>query len=117
MNWVWPRRPRWWLSLWARLGVRKASQRGMAWRDVVRDNDVYLRDHCSYLAPSRHQELSTRVFGNYNWPMGFYIEHSQGGVGRLGRRLPFRRAFGFVIRELRVAFLVQTREPAGPRPG
>jgi SAM-dependent methyltransferase len=114
MNWVWPRRPRWWLTLWALLGVRKVSQRGMPWRVVVDDNDAYLRDHCSYLSSSRHHQVSVRVFGNAAWPMSFYIEHSPGGVGRLGRRLPLRRIYGWVARELRVSFLVQTKVTRPP---
>ena len=111
MSWIWPRRPRGWLALWAFLGIRKTSQRGRSWRDVVDDNDAYLRDHCSYLSTRRHREVSMRVFGNCSWPMRFYIENSDGGVGRLGRRLPFHALSGTLSREFRAAFLIQRNEP------
>jgi SAM-dependent methyltransferase len=117
MNWVWPCRPRWWLAVWARLGVRKDNQRGMTWREVVEDNDQYLRDHCSYRTSRYHSRMSKRVFGTYEWPMRKFIDISPGGVGRLGRHLPFRSITGAVSKQLRVAVLVQTRErDEGQRP-
>jgi len=110
MSWMWPRRPRGWLALWAILGIRKPNQRGQSWREVVDGNAAYLRDHCSYLSTRRHTDVSMRVFGNCAWPMRFYIDHSDGGVGRLARRLPFRGLSGALSREFRLAFLVQRNE-------
>ena len=109
MSWLWPRRPRTWLAFWALLGIRKPSQRGKSWRAVVQDNDAYLRDHCSYRSTRTHSRASLNVYGNCSWPMVFYIEHSEGGVGRLGRRLPFPGVTGLLSREFRLAFLVQTK--------
>ncbi len=110
MSWFWPWRPRVWLALWAILGVRKPNQRGKSWREVVRENDEYLRDHCSYLSTRRHRQASMAIYGNCSWPMEYYIDHTEGGVGRLGRRLPFHRLTGLLSREFRLAFLLQRND-------
>ena len=114
MNWFWPWRPRAWLAFWALLGVRQPEQKGMPWRAVLNANDSFMRDHCSYLSTKRHSEVSKQVFGNYEWPMRFYIEHAHGGVGRLGRRLPLHGLTGAMSREFRMAFLVQRNEAGRP---
>ena len=43
VNVFWPRCPRWWLALWARLGVRNEHQGHMGWKEVVDINVRYLR--------------------------------------------------------------------------
>lgn len=109
LNWFWPRCPRWWLALWAWLGVRNGFQRGQHWRRVWADNDRYCRAHLSYWSSARYRRLSTAIFGNCRWPMAFYLQHAAGGYPRLARRLPGRWLSGLLSRELRMAFLLQVR--------
>jgi SAM-dependent methyltransferase len=41
-------RPRWWLQVWARLGVRNSFQRGLSWRETARRNREYLQTKTFY---------------------------------------------------------------------
>lgn len=109
VNFFWPRCPRWWLALWARLGVRGRFQQGMNWRQVVDSNADYFVNGTSYWPNSRYRKLSLRIFGNYSTPMRFYIDHAFGGVARLGRKLPFRRLSGWMTAQLRMIFIVQRK--------
>lgn len=109
LNWWWPSCPRWWLALWAWLGVRNGFQRGRHWREVWADNLRYCRDHLSYWSSARYRRLSHAIFGNCRWPMAFYLAHAVGGYPRLARRLPGRWLSGWLSRELRMAFLLQVR--------
>ncbi len=54
-------RPRWWLLLWASLGVRNEFQRGMPAREVASRNADYLPRGTNY--PPAHQ--IKREFGNF----------------------------------------------------
>jgi SAM-dependent methyltransferase len=113
-NWMWPHRPRWWLTLWAVLGVRSDWQAGKSWREVVDDNDRYLRDRVCYESMRYHHAVSVRIFGACAWPMRIYIDHAPRGVARVARRMPFRSLSSLVAREFRTAFLVQTKKPNRP---
>lgn len=42
-------RPRWWLELWARLGVRNEFQHGLGTRETVLRNERFLHDETNYL--------------------------------------------------------------------
>lgn len=112
VNWLWPRRPRWWLSLWARLGIRNEYQAGMFWPEVVDRNDAYMRDGLCYRSTQTYTAVSRGIFDDVAWPMWFYIAHAPGSAARLARRLPWRRATGVALREFRTAFLVQLNAPA-----
>lgn len=112
VNWLWPRRPRWWLALWALLGIRNEFQAGLEWPEVVALNDAYIRDGLCYRSTRFLDRASRRVFGDCAWPMRFYIEHSPGGMAQLGRRLPWPAISGLVAREVRMSFLLQRRQPA-----
>ena len=48
---------RWWLALWARLGIRNAFQQGLSWREVAALNHEYLATKTNYL--SRADMLAT----------------------------------------------------------
>lgn len=109
VNWFWPHRPRWWLSLWARLGIRNEYQAGMPWREVVERNDAYVRDGICYRSTATYTALAREIFDKVEWPMGFYIAHAPGGAARLARRLPFQGAAGVALREIRMAFLLQRK--------
>ncbi len=88
MSWMWPRRPRGWLALWAILGIRKPNQRGQSWHEVVEATTPICAITAPICRPGVHRDVSMRVFGNCAWPMRFYIDHSDGGVGRLAGGFP-----------------------------
>lgn len=106
-NWFWPHTLRTWLGLWALVGVRNPFQEGLPWREVVRRNEVYLRDGVTYRSSREYDRISRSIFTGHEWPMQFYVEHSPGGAARLARRMPFRRASGRLLREVRESMLVQ----------
>ena len=116
VNWFWPRVPRWWLALWALLGIRNEFQGSSPWRDVVAQNERYCREGLSYYTTRRYRDLSRRTFRRVFWPMDFYIENADGGVARLGRLIRARSIVGLLSREIRMAFLIQIRagRPASP---
>ncbi len=82
----------------------------MSWRRVVELNVAYCAKGLSYWSAARYRELSLEVFGNCEWAMSFHIEHAGGGFNALAKRLPFRRFWGWVSRQFRMAFLVVRRE-------
>ncbi|WP_200387687.1 class I SAM-dependent methyltransferase [Thiocapsa imhoffii] len=108
-NYFSPRSPRWWLAIWARLGLRLAHQRAWSWRAVVDENARYEREGLAYWSTGDYRALSQRVFGHCEWPMDWYITHADGGFARLARRLPGRWLFGWLSREFRMAFLLHRR--------
>jgi SAM-dependent methyltransferase len=112
VNFLWPNCPRWWLALWARLGIRNEYQHGLSWREVVQINVEYCQHGLCYLTNGKYRKLSREVFGNYSAPMEFYIANSYGGVAKLLRKLPFKRLTGFLAGEFRMNFMVQRKFPA-----
>lgn len=112
LNWYWPRRGRWWLALWARLGVRNEFQSGKSWREVLELNDTYCKVGLSWRSSRFHSRLSRKVFDSYQWPMEFYVAFAPGGAARLARRLPLHWLGGLACREFRQALLLQ-RKGAG----
>jgi SAM-dependent methyltransferase len=109
VSWLWPRCPRWWLAIWARLGVRNEFQTDRAWREVTELNDRYCREGLSYWSNGHYRRLSNQVFGNCAWPTRFYVDHADGGAAILVRRLPLKGLFAPFLREVREAFLVQEK--------
>jgi SAM-dependent methyltransferase len=112
-NFFYPYLPRAWFALWAILGVRNRWQAGHHWKRVVSDNIRFSQILLSYWTTRQYRRLSEEVFGNCSWPMDFYIEHAFGGYARLTRRLPLRRLWGAISREMRTAFMVQQRTSQG----
>ena len=108
-NYLWPRCPRWWLWIWAVLGVRNSFQGSMSPRNVVAANEKYLENGVSYSPTSEYERLSRVVFGNVEWPMRFYIENAPGNVAAICRRLPLKAISSFAVRELRESFLLQRK--------
>ena len=108
-NWLWPRRPRWWYALWARLGVRNTYQRGLSAAQTAASNLTYAQDSLSYWSTAAYRAISLEIFGDVAWPMDFFIAHSPGGVARLGRGLRMPGIVGAVSRETRMALMVQRK--------
>ena len=116
VNYFWPHCPKWWLGVWALLGVRNEFQKNMSWKEVLRSNDQYCQRGLCYLSNRQYRKLSLRVFGNCSWPMRFYIENGYGGFPRLLRRLPFKNLSGLLSKEFRMGFLVQRKTPEQIQP-
>ena len=106
VSWFWPRCPRWWLALWAILGIRNEFQQNLSWKETYTANKSYCEKGLCYRSSGYYETLSKKVFGNFAWPMLFYINNSSGGFGRLARKLPLKAFLGKVSRELRIGFLV-----------
>jgi SAM-dependent methyltransferase len=114
VNHFWPHCPRWWLALWALLGVRKRSQRGWAWRAVVAANAAYCADGLCYWPQSRYRRLSYETFGDYASPMDLYLRHSYGRFARLAQVPPLRAPAAWLSRTFRMAMVVNRKQ--GKRP-
>lgn len=75
---------RWWLALWAALGVRNQFQEGKSAREVTELNYAFLRDHTTYytrrrlLAHAREHFSAARLLG---------LEPLSIATGRAGRTL------------------------------
>lgn len=109
VNYFWPRCSKWYLGLWAILGVRNEFQQDQNWRAVMDLNHHFCQTGLSYLTTREYQKLSLDTFGNCEWPMQFYINNANGGVARLLKGLPFKGLSGKLCREIRMAFLIQNK--------
>ena len=108
-NFFYPNCPTWWFALWALLGQRSPHHRNWGWRDTVKSYRDYYDTGVYYLSTREHERWSRLVFGNCEWPMEFYITHAEGGFARLCRKFPFRKLWGLISREFRMAFLLQRK--------
>lgn len=88
VNILWPHVPRWWLALWALLGIRMPSQRGMSWREVRDWNANYVEHGLHYWRPARLADACRRIFGNYRAPAGYFAANSHGRAAAILNRLP-----------------------------
>lgn len=111
VNWVWPRCPRWWFSLWALLGIRNTAQKDLTWREVAARNLEYFASGLSYWPTSKIEQVALEIFGSCEWPMRFYLDHSPGRYARCIRKLPFKSFWDILSREFRYCFLL-TRKSA-----
>lgn len=109
VNFFWPKCPKWWLALWAILGVRNEFQQDKSWKEVTEDNYTYCRQGLSYWSNRKFQALSLKVFGNCLAPMEFYLRNGYGGCAKLFRRFPFQGLSGWVAGEIRMFFTVSRK--------
>ncbi len=110
VNWFWPNCPKWWLMLWAVLGVRNEFQKGMSWKQAYFRNEQYCKQGLCYKNSKYYEELSMSVFKNFSWPMNFYVNHAKGGLNDILRKLPFKSILGALSKEFRMGFLVTQKE-------
>jgi ubiquinone/menaquinone biosynthesis C-methylase UbiE len=83
---------RWWLTLWASLGVRNSFQKGKSVREVVALNYDYLRTRTNYLTQSQIKQAVSASFDNLVFAERCMIKHSYGEARHLYplvRLLPF----------------------------
>jgi SAM-dependent methyltransferase len=108
-NYFYPNCPTWWFALWTLLGQRSRHHKTLGWRETTNAYREFQANAVFYLTTRQHERLSRMVFGNCEWPMDFYITHAHGRFAQLCRRLPFRKLWGLVSREIRMGFLVQRK--------
>ena len=83
---------RWWLTLWALLGIRNSFQTGKGFREVVDLNFKYLHDRTNYLSKSEIIAAVSACFDRLRFAEREMIKHTYGGARRLYplvRWLPF----------------------------
>ncbi len=108
VSFMWPNVPRWWLSLWAILGVRNSRQRGMGWREVTALNAEFCVRGLCYFRESVYREAAQREFGNVEMPMDYFLRNSRGGAAKV-YRMAASRPFAWLLRHTRTAFLLMRR--------
>jgi SAM-dependent methyltransferase len=69
-------RPRWWLWLWALLGVRNPFQHGLPPSEVVKRNAEYLPQSTNYLPPGRIRREFARRFGKVEFVERLFLPYS-----------------------------------------
>jgi SAM-dependent methyltransferase len=111
VSWIWPTVPRWWLALWALLGVRNEFQKGKGWREVTELNAAYCSCGLSYWSTRRYRRISQEIFGNSSFRMESFIELSGGRFNHLVKRFPRSTwsLFAVIGREFRMGVLQQQR--------
>lgn len=71
---------RWWLTLWASLGVRNSFQKGKRVPEVVALNSDYLRHRTNYLSRSQVEEAVATSFDNLVFAERHMIKHTYGNA-------------------------------------
>lgn len=79
-------RARWWLALWARLGVRNAYQKGDSHALVVEKNWDYLRERTNYLNRRTIKDVFERHFPHVRFCEREYLRRNEPG-GRLRKTM------------------------------
>jgi SAM-dependent methyltransferase len=74
---------RWWLTLWACLGVRNSFQKSKSVREVVNLNYDYLHTRTNYLSRSQIVAAASAYFGATEFAERYMIKHSYGHARRL----------------------------------
>lgn len=106
MNFFWPNCPKWYLALWAILGIRNQFQSGRRWSEVVKLNDVFQKNGLSYWANRRMANLVMSIFGNYDFPTHIYMRYASGKAVPVLRAIFGTRIGGQINNTFRMSFLV-----------
>jgi SAM-dependent methyltransferase len=111
VSWMWPAVPRWWLALWAFLGIRNEYQQGKGWKEVMESNARYCALGLSYWSTRHYRRISAQIFGNSSFPMESFIEYGGGGFNRLLKKFPRFTwpIFSPIMREFRMGVLEQQK--------
>jgi hypothetical protein len=102
----------WWLKLWAWLGVRNSYQRGLPWRRVAELNHEYCQSGISYWTHAQLRRASLQVFGDFHLATDYYLRRADGGAASICRKLPFKRATGWLLSRTREMFVVSQKRQA-----
>ena len=69
-------RPRWWLWLWALLGVRNEFQHGLSAREVVEKNTHFLKCGTNYRRPREIKQEFVKCFGQVEFVERVFLPRS-----------------------------------------
>jgi len=105
VSWLWPHVPRWWLALWAILGIKNEFQGAMGWSEVADYNLAYVETGLCYWTRGKLRRSVEHVFGNCEFPDRYNILWSPGGVSRMCRKLPFKSLTGWASAQFRHGLL------------
>jgi SAM-dependent methyltransferase len=87
VNYFWPHCPGWWINFWLIIrGIfipKVASYR----KDVLQAYINLCNTGIIYIPTRRYKKISIDIFGNYGSLMDFYINHANGGLANLARKL------------------------------
>lgn len=74
---------RYWLTLWALLGIRNSFQKARGFREVVDLNFKYLRDGTNYLSKAEIIAAASAHFDDLAFAEKHIIKHTYGGAHRI----------------------------------
>lgn len=74
---------RYWLTLWALLGIRNSFQKARGFREVVDLNFKYLRERTNYLSKSEIIAAVSAYFDNLTFAEKHIIKHTYGRAHRI----------------------------------
>jgi SAM-dependent methyltransferase len=70
-------RPRWWLGLWALLGIRNKYQQSLSARETLEANLKFLSEHTNYLPSREIERLFLLHFRDLRHVEGTFLTHSR----------------------------------------
>jgi SAM-dependent methyltransferase len=81
---------RWWLAIWAALGIRAAWQRGMSVRQVIDANHRFLKTETNYLSKAAIARFASVHFTDYSFRESLFLKVSRRGriVHKVGLVFP-----------------------------
>jgi SAM-dependent methyltransferase len=109
VNWLWPRVPRWWLALWAIVGVRNSFQSGLSWHQVVDANLAYCRAGLDYWSFSKLARCVRSIFGQCRFADRYHLGRREGVVARTCQAAPFAGSAAWLLGRLRMSVMVATK--------
>jgi SAM-dependent methyltransferase len=74
---------KWWLRIWALLGIRNSFQTGKSAGEVVELNSKYLKERTNYLSRVELVQAISANFQHMVWAESHMIKHSYGNARRL----------------------------------
>jgi SAM-dependent methyltransferase len=99
-------RPRWWLLLWAALGVRNVFQQNLGWRETERLNRNYLETKTCYRSRRELQDAGMVLFSRVEFADREMIRNSYGNARYLA---PIAGFIGPIYGAMHQRCLVMTR--------
>ena len=116
VNFFLPNCPKWWLSFFALVGIRKKyknvewQSKKTKWNLIVDENLHYANNYLSYITNKNYEEISLRVFNNFSWGDIFYIKYTKSSmIAKVARYLPFKKISGYLIRNFRMSVLISQK--------
>ncbi len=84
---------RWWLAIWAFLGIKNEFQKGASWLEVLCRNYKYLHTKTNYLNKRQIHEVFARHFGRVEFCELLFLKYHGGRASFL---YPLARSLNFI---------------------